>query len=217
MIDKETDTILYGNNDMAKLGCNECAGCSECCRGMGQSIILDPYDIYQMQSAVGQTFAQLMEDKAELHVEDGLILPSLKMQDNTDACGFLDQHGRCGIHSYRPGLCRLFPLGRKYRENRLYYFLLEDACQVQNRAKIKIRKWLDVKNLPKYEGFLIAWYKLRKNIQEQITIRQSDAYTQEVNVKMLQVFYQMPYDTEYDFYEQFGKRRGAFDSTLPTP
>ena len=32
--------ILYSSNDMAKLGCNECSGCSECCRGMGQSIVL---------------------------------------------------------------------------------------------------------------------------------------------------------------------------------
>mgnify|MGYP002512979327 CR=1 FL=1 len=203
--------ILYGSNDMAKLGCNECAGCSECCRGMGQSVILDPYDIYQIQAAAGQTFAQLLQDKAELHVEDGLILPSLKMQDDTDACGFLDRNGRCGIHAYRPGLCRLFPLGRKYGENGLHYFLIEDGCQVQNRTKIKIKKWLDVKNLSAYEAFLTVWHDLRKNIQEQIATGQSDAYTKEVNVRMLQIFYQKPYDIECDFYEQFERRREEFN------
>ncbi len=199
--------VLYSGNDMAKLGCNECYGCSACCRGMGQSILLDPCDIYQIQAATGQNFAQLMQDKIDLHVEDGLILPAMKMQDNSDACGFLGQDGRCSIHSYRPGLCRLFPLGRKYDEKGLRYFLLEEACQAQNRTKIKIKKWLDMEPLSSYERFLVAWHNLRKSIQEQIMERQSDAYTQGINVKLLQTFYQKPYDMGQDFYAQFEERR----------
>lgn len=203
---------LYGNNDMAKLGCGECAGCSFCCRGMGQSIILDPYDIYQLQTATGMHFAQLMQESIELHVDEGLILPSMKMQGETESCVFLSAEGRCGIHAYRPGLCRLFPLGRHYDERGLHYFLLEDACRVQNRTKVKIRKWLGINALPQYERFLVAWHDLRKCIQEEIAGKQSDVYTQKINVSMLEVFYQKPYDTEEDFYTQFEKRREKFQS-----
>lgn len=199
--------ILYNANDMAKLGCNECSGCSSCCRGMGQSILLDPYDIFMLQKATGQTFAQLMQDKIELHVEDRLILPSIRMQDDTDACGFLNREGRCGIHAYRPGLCRLFPLGRNYDKKGLRYFLLEDACRVQNRTKVKIKKWLEIGALSKYEEFLIAWHDLRKEVQTQIMERQEDGFTQKVNVRLLETFYQNPYDTGYDFYAQFEERR----------
>lgn len=209
MMDK---MILYSNNDMAKLGCGDCAGCSECCRGMGQSIVLDPYDLYQLQMATGQSFAQLMQEKIELHVEEGLILPSLRMQNGTEACGFLDRNGRCSIHAHRPGLCRLFPLGRNYDEKGLRYFLLEDACQVQNRTKVKIRKWLAVDRLPKYEEFLAKWHDLRKCMQEQIMERQSDAYTQQINVKMLEFFYKKPYDMELDFYAQFEGRMREYNT-----
>lgn len=202
--------ILYNSNDLVKLGCNECSGCSECCRGMGQSIVLDPYDVLQLQKVTGTNFAQLMQEKIELHVEDGLILPSLKMQSGTDACGFLNQDGRCSIHGYRPGLCRLFPLGRNYDENGLRYFLLEDACRIQNRTKVKIKKWLGVGVLSQYEKFLVAWHDLRKEIQVQIMERQSDTYTQGVNVKMLDIFYKKPYDIKQDFYVQFEERMGAF-------
>lgn len=202
-------TLLY-NNDMAKLGCGECIGCSDCCRGMGQSIVLDPYDIYQLQKATKQGFAQLMQEKIELHVEDGLILPSLKMQDATDACGFLNKNGRCSIHADRPGLCRLFPLGRNYDEKGLRYFLLEDACQVQNRSKVKIKKWLGVSALSQYEKFLVTWHDLRKGMQEEISEEQSDAYTQSINVRMLELFYQKPYDMSEDFFIQFEKRREDF-------
>lgn len=199
--------ILYSSNDMAKLGCNECSGCSSCCRGMGQSIILDPYDLFLLYMATGQTFAQLMQEKIELHVEDGLILPSLKMQEESDACGFLDKNGRCGIHTHRPGLCRLFPLGRSYGENGLKYFLLEDACQIKNRTKVKIRKWLGIESLKKYEDFLVTWHDLRQAVQRQIAERQSDDFAQKVNVKLLETFYQNPYDVAHDFFSQFGERK----------
>ena len=198
--------ILYSNNEMARLGCSECSGCSSCCREMGQSIILDPYDIYQLQTATGQTFAQLMQDMIELHVEDGLILPSVRMQDGTDACGFLNRDGRCSIHAHRPGLCRLFPLGRNYDDGGLRYFLLEDACRIQNRTKVKIKKWLGIDSLSKYEEFLIIWHDLRKKVRSQIMERQSDDYTQEINVKLLETFYRKPYDIERDFYTQFKER-----------
>lgn len=204
--------ILYSGNDMAKLGCNECAGCSECCRGMGQSIVLDPYDLFQLQKATGLNFARLMQEKIELHVEDGLILPSLKMQSGSDACGFLNQDGRCTIHGYRPGLCRLFPLGRNYDEKGLHYFLLEDACQIQSRTKVKIKKWLGISPLPQYEKFLIEWHDLRKDMQARLMEQKSDEYTKSINVKMLEVFYQKPYDIEEDFYAQFEERMGEYQA-----
>lgn len=198
---------LYSANDMARLGCGDCAGCSACCRGMGQSIVLDPYDIYHLQAATGLTFGQLMQEKVELHVEDSLILPSIRMQDDSDLCGFLDREGRCGIHDHRPGLCRLFPLGRNYDESGLKYFLLEDACRKQNRTKVKIRKWLGIETLPQYEGFLVMWHDLRREVREQIAKRQEDDFTQKMNIKFLEVFYHKPYDIRQDFYEQFNERR----------
>lgn len=201
---------LLSANDMARLDCGDCDGCSACCRGMGQSILLDPYDIYQLQKITGLKLAGLMQEKIELSVEDGLILPSLRMQPETDACGFLDAKGRCSIHSHRPGLCRLFPLGRKYDEKGLHYFLLEDACEIRNRTKVKIRKWLEIPALSQYERFLTIWHDLRSDLQAQIGKRHSDTFAQESNVLFLELFYKRPYDTEEDFYTQFGKRREEF-------
>ncbi len=206
--------ILYQSNDMVKVGCNDCEGCSACCRGMGQSIVLDPYDVYQLQAATGENFAGLMQEQIELHVENGIILPSLKMQQDTDACGFLTKEGRCGIHTYRPGLCRLFPLGRNYDEKGLRYFMLEDACPARNRTKLKIRKWLDVPMQTQYEKFLITWHELRKQMIELISDKQSDAYAQMVNVKLLELFYQKPYNTETDFYQQFEERMEAISAVI---
>ena len=44
-----SDGRSYTAEDMVKADCQDCKGCSACCRGMGSSIILDPYDIYQLE------------------------------------------------------------------------------------------------------------------------------------------------------------------------
>lgn len=43
-----SDGKLYTANDLVKAGCNDCAGCSACCRGMGNSIVLDPLDMHRL-------------------------------------------------------------------------------------------------------------------------------------------------------------------------
>ena len=47
-----SDGKLYGINDMVKAGCNDCKGCSACCQGMGNSIVLDPYDVYRLTTGL---------------------------------------------------------------------------------------------------------------------------------------------------------------------
>ena len=32
------------------------------------------------------------------------------MAEDSESCTFLDENGRCSIHPFRPGICRLFPL-----------------------------------------------------------------------------------------------------------
>lgn len=203
------DTKLYTLNDMVRVGCNDCKGCSGCCRGMGESIVLDPYDIWQLENNLNTTFAGLMQDKIELHIEEGLILPNLKMQESSDSCTFLNENGRCGIHEFRPGLCRLFPLGRKYENDELYYFLLEDACTQSTHTKLKVKKWLGITDVKRYERFLVTWHDYRKKLRNYIaecdTKQNSDELAKNINMKFLHTFYEKQYSSD-DFYVQFEER-----------
>ena len=67
-LEEISDGRFYELHDMAKLGCNDCAGCSACCRGMGNSILLDPWDIRELKNALNMTFEQLLESYIELNV-----------------------------------------------------------------------------------------------------------------------------------------------------
>lgn len=198
---------LYGNNDMVKVGCHDCRGCSDCCTDMGDSIWLDPYDVYQLTTNLGKNVEALLAREIELHVEDGLILPNIRMAgEDMPKCSFLNEEGRCGVHSFRPGFCRLFPLGRNYEDGKLTYFLLENACPVPNKSKMKINKWLNIPRLKEYEGFLVEWHSLTKGLREFYADNaENEAVVKAVNMQFLQIFYLTPY-IEEDFYPQFAVR-----------
>ena len=89
-----SDGKIYSLNDMAKLGANNCAGCSACCRDRGDSVTLDPYDVYQLKQGLGMTFEQLLGGMVTLGVIEGLIRPSLSMQET----GMKDANGEA--HSF---------------------------------------------------------------------------------------------------------------------
>jgi len=201
-----SDGRLYTINDMVKAGCEDCAGCSACCRGMGSSILLDPYDVYRMTIGLGKSFQELMAGAAELHVVDGIILPNLAMAGEGEACTFLNEEGRCSIHPYRPGICRLFPLGRIYEDNSFRYFLQIHECRKENRSKVKVKKWIDTPDVRRYEAFVSRWHYFLKDLQEEIKKSQSAERERQINLLVLQVFYLPPYAAGCDFYEQFEDR-----------
>ncbi len=199
-----SDGKLYETSDMVRVGCHDCAGCSDCCRGMGDTILLDPFDVDRLSKGLHKKFEQLLlERKVDMHVEEGLILPHLRMAEN-GACGFLDEEGRCGIHTLRPGICRLFPLGRQYEEDAVHYFLLKEGCPAQNRIKMKVEKWLDTPNLQEYETFLVAWHNLTKKLRAELAENPDETYQKQVSTLFLQLFYIRPYGEDFfgEFYER---------------
>ena len=54
-----SDGRIYELNDMVRAGCQDCQGCSDCCRGMGDSILLDPLDIFRLTLNGESTFEEL--------------------------------------------------------------------------------------------------------------------------------------------------------------
>jgi len=201
-----SDGKLYELNDLVKAGCNDCNGCSTCCQGMGNSIILDPLDIHRLLINLNITFEELLVDKIELNVVDGMIIPNLKMMGLSEKCLFLSSEGRCGIHAFRPGMCRLFPLGRYYENHDFKYFLQVHECEKANKTKIKVRKWIDTPDIKNNERFVIDWHYFLEDLQNIVKSTQDDNLIKDINMNILKNFYMKPYDTNIDFYLQFNER-----------
>ena len=201
-LEEISDGKRYGLNDMVRAACNDCAGCSSCCEDMGESILLDPLDIYQLTKALACDFQTLLQKEIELHVSDGMILPNLKMTAE-NVCPFLNTERRCRIHKFRPGICRVFPLGRIYEDGKLDYFLQTEGCVKENRSKIKVSKWLDTPELKKNQQYLIDWHTFRKKIEEILAAMTDENQKKTVTMFILNTFYINAYNTETDFYPQF--------------
>lgn len=201
-----SDGKLYGINDMVRADSGGCEGCSACCRGMGSSIILDPLDMFRLTGNLGMTPEQLLSGPLEVNMVDGIILPNIRMTGRDEACSFLNGEGRCGIHSYRPGFCRLFPLGRLYENRSFSYFLQVHECPKDNRSKVKVRKWIDTPDVKLYEKFVNDWHYFLLDVQEVLYNAEDPDLIRNLNLFVVNRFYLKPYNQNQDFYIQFYER-----------
>ena len=206
-----SDGHLYTSEDLVKAGCGDCKGCSDCCKSMADTIILDPLDAFRLTTGLSCTFEALLMDRLELGVVDGIILPHMKMSGAPACCSFLNEEGRCTIHDIRPGFCRLFPLGRYYEDRSFRYFLQTHECKKTDRTKVRVRKWIDTPDFDRYEKFVCDWHYYLKDLEEEIAAKADDpSFAKMVSLSVLKVFYMMPYDGAADFYGQFYSRMRQF-------
>lgn len=201
-----SDGKLYTEKDMARLGCNDCEGCSACCRGMGESIVLDPLDIYRLTTGLGKSMEELLASALELRVADGIILPNIAMREKGESCAFLNEQGRCSIHPYRPEICRIFPLGRYYENGDYKYILQVKECVREKRTKVKIEKWIDTPRVLENHDYHVKWHAFLKRMEALLADTEEEAVVKQLNMVVLQLFFFSPYDGQSDFYEQFYAR-----------
>ena len=183
-----SDGKKYGLDDLARADCQGCAGCSACCRGMGTSIVLDPLDVWRLKKERESDFDGLLKESLELHMESGLILPNLRMNGPDERCAYLDKEGRCGIHGARPGICRLFHESKK-----------------KQRAKIRVRRLLEMDHLEEYEDFIKQWHYFLEDIGSAMKTLTDASLVRTLNMYILRQFYISPFDNG-DFYQEVKAR-----------
>ena len=213
-LDEISDGKLYDPDDLVEANCNGCKGNATCCHGMGNSIILDPFDLYRLSSNLNITFEELLRDKIELNIVDGIILPNLKMTGSSESCAFLNSDGKCSIHAFRPGICRIFPLGRYYEDHAFKYILQINECNNNSKTKIKVSKWIDAPDAKKNEEFLIQWHYFLKDVENIVINTQDENLIKKINMNILSSFYLKRYDMDMDFYLQFNERLSDTDATI---
>ena len=192
-LNEVTDGKRYGLDDMVRADCAGCAGCSACCRGRGTSGILDPFDVHRLVTGTGFSFEALLQNHLELNVVDGVILPNLKMAGESEACAFLNEEGRCSVHAHRPGICRIFPLGRLYEDGSFSYILQIHECAKGNRSKVKVKKWIDTPDAKTYDAYIARWHYFLKALQKLAREDEEGTVAKTVSMYVLKTFYLTPY------------------------
>ncbi len=209
-----TDGRFYELEGLVRANCQDCIGCCDCCTGMGDTIVLDPYDLWNFKKHTGQSMQQLIENgTVSLTVVNGLVLPHIQMNRETDRCPYLNEQGRCSVHSFRPGMCRLFPLGRNYEDGKLNYILLKDECKKNNRSKIKVSQWIGVQPARQYHEFVLRWHDFRKYLAS-LFEGAEETQIKEVTMYVLQTFFFLFDAPEGEFFTVFFQKMDAVEAVL---
>ena len=198
-----SDGRRYGPNDMVKADTRGCDGCSACCHHNGQNIVLTPLDMFRIKGQTGESYDALLDRRIELHEEEKLLLPNLKMVGEQEGCGFLSEEGWCSIHGARPDICRLFPLGRLYEEDDFTYIFKPGECVMENLSKVKVKKYIDIEDLDENKAYILTWYGFLKALKWRVRFIHEDEALEAVKAYVLEGFYSQPWDYETSFYEQF--------------
>jgi len=212
-LEEISDGKLYKWNDMVKVGCHDCKGCHICCKSVGKSVILDPLDIYLLMKNLNKTMEELLVDKLEWNILDGVILPNLKMGGLDGGCSFLDDNGRCSIHAFRPGFCRMFPLGRYYENRSFWYILQVHECPMENKTKVKVGKWVGIPDREANEQFVLDWHYFILDLQKAARVEE-DSVVKNMNLYFLNQFFIKAYQMDTEFYPQFYARLQAAKELL---
>lgn len=204
ILEEISDGKLYDIKDIVKADTCGCNGCSDCCCDVGDLVVLNPFDIYEITNYLGTKFNELLENKIELRNNNKISLPYLKMQKDK-RCSFLNKEGRCIIHSKRPNICRLFPLGRVYQDNDFKYFLQIGNCPKDNLKDITVEKWIGIENYNENKKFILEWHKFIKALTFRLKFIRDEKELEEINKLILDSFYCIELKEGENFYSVFAQ------------
>lgn len=214
-IEEISNGELYDDRDMVKIDTRGCQGCSACCRNVGQTIVLNPYDLKELMVATGLSYEVLhREGVIELHYEAKIPIVNMRMNPETSSCNLLDREGRCTIHANRPGICRLFPLGRYYTQDSFRYFYEPGECIMPNPSKIKLKNWINIDRYEENKAFLLTWHGLIKALRFRLKFERDEGALAKLHEIFIDGFYDVTWESRDDFYQQFKERLDRIKSAL---
>ncbi len=104
------------------------------------------------------------------------------------------------------GYAGFFRLGRYYEDRDFRYFLQTHECLKENRAKIKVKKWIDTPELEKNQKFIADWHYFLKDTQYMLQKPENETRRKEISMYILTSFYMIEYRENEDFYAQVDRR-----------
>lgn len=212
ILDEISDGRLYDIEDKVKADTGGCNGCSDCCKDVGDLVVLTPFDVNEIKNYLGLGFYDLVGDKIELRKNNKILLPYLKMEKNKN-CSFLNNEGRCTIHSKRPNICRLFPLGRVYENQDFKYFLQIGNCPKENLQEVKVKEWIGIDSYEDNKKFIVEWHNFIKALTFRLKFVRDEKELEDINNILLNGAYNIDIK-DGDFYKEFSKEFAKLKNKL---
>lgn len=126
----------------------ECQQCGECCQyRIYGPIKLTGYDLFRLAQFLGyeSPLELVQQEIVTIGFSSGFIPYCILSTTSDGACVFVNR-GRCTVHSAKPSVCAVFPLGRIYESQKnTYHYLISrrNICPGSGKGTpISAKLWL---------------------------------------------------------------------------
>lgn len=210
---------LVENIDKYSIGIDDtfafkCRHCGKCCKNR-DDVLLNARDVFNIAKKLNLTTIQVIEKYCNTYIGHDSRLPivQLKFGGNKNACPLMNDE-RCSVHSMKPTICALYPLGRiaKLSDNPdkieavdIGYIIQPVTCGSISR-KQTVRDWLESFSIPIEDEFYLKWSgvvldlstTMREFEQRKITKGTLDMMRDAIGTALYAA-----YDTNREFMPQF--------------
>lgn len=222
---KSTDTrmqTIANDFETKKIGFDEkfsfhCTQCGACCINR-EDILLTPKDVFRMAKELQMTQKGFVEKHCDIYVGSDSRIPLVHLQPSgkDKHCPLL-QNKHCIVHSVKPTVCALFPLGRgmRFKDEQqeafeFSYFLQEIDCGDRSE-EFTVREWLARFGMQPEDEFSIQWMLFVSKLSK--FLREAEKHCKQTVMEMLWsycfVILFFDYSMRKDFISQFQQRMNS--------
>jgi len=154
---KPTDTFQF-----------ECKMCGKCCRKRPTPIVLTGLDTFRIAQTMGKPPGEILGKITEYVLGTDSHIPLLILKERLDGSCSLLRNGKCMVHSNKPIVCAIYPLGRMitYEQHKIQYFRQFGECPgfAGSTRTQTLQEWLDEFHIAEFDKEIMAWTKLVNGI-----------------------------------------------------
>ena len=225
--------VIYDNFDKLVIGKEEsfrfhCTACGKCCINR-EDILLNPYDLYRIAKALNKKPYDVLLEYCDSYIGESskMVIVRIKLQGTIKVCPFL-KGVKCSIHTSKPTVCALFPLGRSLQSEgsdhpsvmqaEVKYIFQNPPCGDASEIHT-VREWLGYCDYIGDEEYFKTWMQLTidcvtmaRNLEKVCSEKCLNAFY----VAILRVVY-LHYAIDEPFMPQFLKNLEVFRQSVLEP
>lgn len=167
-IGEHLDECTIGPDQPFKFHCTKCG---KCCIDR-DDILLNPQDIYRMAKKLQMTPVQFINTYCNAYIGNNSNVPIIQLapkevkEGEKAPCPMLSETGECRVHSAKPTVCAMFPIGRAAQmdlETKMIsepkFIFIDPKCG-DNTETHTPREWLTSFGIPVKDEFFMEWQTL---------------------------------------------------------
>lgn len=214
---------IVDNFDKMKIGPDEpfkfhCTQCGKCCINR-EDILLNPFDLYRAAKELGMSTQDFVNQYCETYLGDTSKMPIVRLlpRGSIKRCPLLKDR-KCSIHSAKPTVCAMFPIGRvvqidaNRRDNKpvtadqIQFIFTNPGCG-DDAETHTVREWLGEFGIPIEDEFFVKWQTVICHLSPlvQKAIKKFGESTVDKLITLIYVKLYLDYDLNEEFLPQFTK------------